>query len=43
MNASPFERRQKLKFTLAVLAFALAVCAILGTVLFYMGRSHPRF
>jgi hypothetical protein len=43
MKDSPFERSKKVKLALGVLAVALTACTLLGVMLFYIGRQHPRF
>ena len=42
MKASPFERQRKAKLTFAVLAVGLMVSTLLGVMLFFMARMHPR-
>jgi hypothetical protein len=43
MKASSFERRKKAKLVFGVFAVGITVGALVGIVLFYMGRVHPSF
>jgi len=43
MKTSPFDRAKKAKLAFGVVAVALVVCSLLGALLFFMGRQHPRF
>jgi hypothetical protein len=43
MNAGPFDRFKKAKLAFGILTVTLIVCALLGVMLFFMGRQHPRF
>ena len=43
MKITSFERQRKAKLTFAVLAVGLMVSALLGIMLFFMSRIHPRF
>jgi hypothetical protein len=43
MKAPSFERQRKAKIIFAVLTVGVAVSALVGVMLFFMGRIHPRF
>lgn len=43
MKPSLIERQRKTKTVLAVLIVGLTVSALVGIMLFYMGRAHVRF
>ncbi len=43
MTRDSFERRRKVKLTLAVLAVGILMSILLAVGLVYMGKMHPRF
>jgi hypothetical protein len=43
MKATQFERQRKAKIIFAVLAVGFVVSALVGVMLFFIGRVHPRF
>ena len=43
MKITSFERQKKAKLTVAVIAVGVMVSVLLGVMLFFMSRIHPRF